>query len=128
VQSGKGQKDRYTLLADAAIEVLREYREAYRPEGWLFPGTRMDRHLSARTVQKVFETAREKAGIQKPATVHTLRHSFATHLLEDGTDIRYVQELLGHESVKTTQRYTHVSRRELGRIRSPLDALRRKGG
>ncbi|MEA3339501.1 MAG: tyrosine-type recombinase/integrase, partial [Chloroflexota bacterium] len=89
-----------------------------------------DRHISTRAVQKAFEKARDEAGIHKDATVHTLRHSFATHLLEDGVDIRYIQELLGHEDVRTTQLYTHVSNRNIGRIRSPLDdsMLKDEGG
>lgn len=80
-------------------------------------------HLSERSAQKVFERSRKRAGIAKPATFHTLRHSFATHLLEDGVDIRYIQELLGHGNIRTTERYTHVSQKAMGRIRSPLDTL-----
>ncbi|MFQ6079366.1 MAG: tyrosine-type recombinase/integrase, partial [Thermodesulfobacteriota bacterium] len=123
IRGGKGGKDRYTLLADAASEVLRAYQAEYKPGGWLFPGAKPGTHVSPRTIQKVFEAAREKARIRKDATVHTLRHSFATHLLESGTDIRHIQELLGHKDPRTTQRYTHVSSRALGRIRSPLDDL-----
>jgi len=130
IRGGKGNKDRYTVLADAAVEVLRAYQAKYNPDpnGWLFPGARPGGHISPRTIQKVFDAARKKAGIQKAATVHTLRHSFATHLLESGTDIRYIQELLGHKDPRTTQRYTHVSGRVLGRIRSPLDDLELRGG
>ena len=90
---------------------------------WLFPGAKPDSHLSERTVQKVFARAKEKADIHRDATVHSLRHSFATHLLEAGTNLRYIQELLGHESLKTTEIYTHVSSRELSKIQSPLDRL-----
>lgn len=123
VRRGKGGKDRYTLLADRAIEAVRLYRE-YAPEGpWLFPGDRPDRHLTPRSVQRVITEAAAKAGLQKRVTPHTLRHSFATHLLEAGTDLRYIQELLGHVSSRTTELYTHVSRPMLAAIRNPLDDL-----
>lgn len=106
-----------------AASAVEEYEREYRPRDWLFPAQRPGRHLHERSVQKVFQRARDKAGIHKPATVHTLRHSFATHLLESGTDLRYIQELLGHASSRTTEIYTRVSRRDLARIRSPLDTL-----
>ncbi|HET7657031.1 MAG TPA: site-specific tyrosine recombinase/integron integrase [Bacillales bacterium] len=121
VRQGKGRKDRYTLLSEVTLDILCIYRKAYRLDNWLFPGQSKDRHISERSVQKVFDRAKEKAGIQKKATVHTLRHSFATHLLENGTDLRYIQELLGHKSTKTTEIYTHVSRKDMMRIKSPLD-------
>lgn len=127
VRAGKGYKDRHTLLADSAVDWLAEYRRVYEPGRWLFPGPRPDRHLSARSVQKLVQSAAKRAGIRKRLTVHTLRHSFATHLLEAGTDLRYIQELLGHASSKTTEIYTHVSTRELSRIRSPLDDLSGSG-
>jgi len=123
VAGGKGQKDRYTLLADAALAVLREYVRAYRPQEWLFPGEKAGQPLTARTAQHIFERAKRRAGIAKEASFHSLRHAFATHLLEDGVDIRYIQELLGHTCVETTQRYTHVAQQALGRIRSPLDSF-----
>jgi site-specific recombinase XerD len=123
VGKGKGKKDRYTLLADVALETLRAYWRVEKPKEWLFPGEDPARHISARTAQKVFEQAKGRAGILKQVTFHTLRHSFATHLLEDGVDIRYIQELLGHDSIRTTERYTHVSQMGLSRIRSPLDRL-----
>ena len=93
------------------------------PNAFLFPGSRRDRHLNPRTIQKVFADSCRKAGIRKKASVHTLRHSFATHLLESGTGLRYIQELLGHSSSRTTEIYTHVGTGELRRIRSPLDEL-----
>ncbi len=123
VRGGKGRKDRYSLLSAVALEVLRMYVRMYRPEEWLFPGERKGRHITIRTVQKVVEQTRERAGIRKAFSSHTLRHSFATHLLESGTDLRYIQELLGHKSSKTTEVYTHVTRRDIARIKSPLDNL-----
>ena len=123
VRRGKGRKDRYTLLADTGAAMLRDYIRCFAPRDVLFPGARPDRAMSARAVQKVITTSARRAGLVRRVTPHTLRHSFATHLLEAGTDLRYIQELLGHRSPATTQIYTHVSQRELRRIRSPLDAL-----
>lgn len=123
VRQGKGKKDRYTMLSSVALALLRVYVQKDRPERWLFPGEGGEGHIHERTVQKIFEQARVKAGIPKGPTVHTLRHSFATHLLEQGTDLRYIQELLGHASPKTTEIYTHVSRKALQNIQSPLDRL-----
>ncbi|GAI26016.1 unnamed protein product, partial [marine sediment metagenome] len=108
------------------LEVLRDYWSQYKPEKWLFESIRADRHLSTRTVEKILEHACEKAGIKKDISVHTLRHSFATHLLESGTDLRYIQELLGHKNSKTTEIYTHVSTKSIGKIKSPLDNLNLK--
>lgn len=121
IRQGKGRKDRYTLLSTAALEVLRKYWRHCRPKEWLFEGRLSDKPLSVRSIQRVFKKARTLAGITKPATVHTLRHSFATHLLEQGTDLYRIQLLLGHRSLKTTAIYLHVSRKELVRIVSPLD-------
>jgi len=121
LRGAKGKKDRYTILSDALLAPLRQYYRKYRPREYLFEGAGGRSHLSERSVQHVFEKAVQVAGIQKKATVHTLRHSFATHLLEAGVDLRYIQELLGHSSSKTTEIYTHVSKRSIGRIISPLD-------
>jgi site-specific recombinase XerD len=122
VRQGKGRKDRCTPLADGAAALLREYDALQGGQGrWLFPGQNAGEHITIRTAQKIFEQALSRTGIIREASVHSLRHSFATHLLENGTDIRYIQELLGHNSVKTTQRYTHVALREAFIIRSPLD-------
>lgn len=125
VRGGKGRKDRVTLLAARAEEAVRIYREAFpnEPGPWLFPGGRPGRHLSARSVQRVVKRAAEAAGLGKRVTAHTLRHSFATHLLESGTNLRIIQELLGHKSSRTTDVYTHVARSTLARVRSPLDDL-----
>lgn len=106
-----------------ALETFKEYVEKYKSEKWLFPGQRKDRHINTRTVQKIFDNVCKKAGVTKDVTVHSLRHSFATHLLESGVDLRYIQELLGHKSSKTTEIYTHVATKDLRKIRSPLDML-----
>jgi len=127
VQQGKGAKDRYTLLARRTLEVLRDYWRAYRPEEWLFPGQPAKGALSVSSVQKIFEKLLHQAGVKKPATVHTLRHSFATHLLEAGTDLYHIQRLLGHTTPKTTAIYLHLSRKDLGGVSSPIDLLERTG-
>jgi site-specific recombinase XerD len=121
IQQGKGGKDRYSILSTVALEALRQYYREYRPKEWLFEGHCCDKHISERSIQKIFETAKTRAGITKPASVHTLRHSFATHLLEAGTDLYNIQLLLGHKSPKTTTIYLHVSRKDLAKIVSPLD-------
>lgn len=121
IKGAKGKKDRYTILSDVILQQLREYYRQYRPKLYLFEGATGRNHLSERSVQFVFERAVKKAGIVKKVTVHSLRHSFATHLLESGVDLRYIQELLGHKSSKTTEIYTHVSQKALGNITSPLD-------
>lgn len=123
VEESKGMKDRYTLLSDKALGLLREYVKVYRPRVWLFEGQQPGSHISDRTIQHIFKSALAGAGINKDVSVHVLRHSFATHLLENGTDIRYIQELLGHKSPKTTQIYTHVTDKRLAKIRSPLDQI-----
>ncbi len=123
IRQGKGLKDRMTALAATALEALDGYLAFERPKEWLFPGQVPDRHLTERTVQKVFEQAVIRAGISKRVSLHSLRHSFATHLLEDGVDIRYIQELLGHASLQTTQIYTHVAVLDVRKIASPLDRI-----
>jgi integrase/recombinase XerD len=123
VHTGKGKKDRYTLLADSVMDVVEEYIRVYRPREWLFTGTLPDRPYSVRSAQSVFQRAAKNAGIQKHVTIHSLRHAFATHLLEQGVDIRVIQQLLGHASVKTTEVYTHVSRRILTQVRSPIETI-----
>lgn len=122
VRGGKGNKDRITLLSAKAMTSLETYLDQYKPMNYLFEGPDGGSY-SPRSVQLMFHKAKDAAGITKPATVHTLRHSFATHLLEKGTDLRYIQALLGHSSSKTTEIYTHVSTKALGKIRSPLDDL-----
>ncbi|MBS4538286.1 site-specific integrase [Clostridium sp. D2Q-11] len=127
VKQGKGRKDRYTILSQVSLDMLRKYASIEKPKDWLFPGGKEGTFLTERSVQKVFKNAWKKANINKEASVHTLRHSFATHLLEGGTDLRYIQELLGHKSSKTAEIYTHVSKTNLNKIESPLDRLL-KGG
>ncbi len=125
VVRGKGGKDRYTLLSTRALASLDVHLEIQQLRGleteWLFPGSRPNRHLTTRSVQKVVRKAATAAKLEKKVTPHVLRHSFATHLLEAGTGLRHIQQLLGHSSTKTTEIYTHVSQRDLTRIRSPLD-------
>jgi integrase/recombinase XerD len=121
VEQGKGNKDRYTLLSQIALETLREYWKEYRPKVWLFPGQNPEHYVSVSYIQVGFKRAKTKAGIMKPATCHTLRHSFATHLLEAGVDLHTIQVLLGHSSIRTTTIYLHVSKKNLAKIISPLD-------
>lgn len=128
VRDGKGRKDRVVMLADVTLNELREYVQIERPRHWLFPGERRGRHLHARCIQRAVRLAAQTAGIIKRVTPHTLRHSFATHLLEEGTDLRYIQALLGHKKSTTTEIYTHVADRHLARIRSPADTLLGPGG
>lgn len=127
IRHGKGDKDRYSLLAERTLDILRNYWREYRPVDWLFPGNPKDMPISSRSIQKVFEKALHEAGIKKKATVHTLRHSFATHLLEAGTDLYHIQHLLGHTTIKTTAIYLHLSRRDVARVKSPIDLFQEPG-
>lgn len=126
VRSGKGRKDRYTLLAARTKQLVEIYLDLYKPKTWLFEGLK-EGHISSRSIQEIFNKAKTAESITKRATIHTLRHSFATHLLEDGTDIRYIQALLGHSNAKTTQIYTHVARKDILRIKSPFDSIDENG-
>jgi site-specific recombinase XerD len=123
VRNGKGGKDRYTVLSQRLLEVLRVYWRAARPREWLFPGKTREGHICDSTVRAVFRQAREAAGIGAECTPHTLRHSFATHLLDAGTELVIIQALLGHRSIRTTSIYTHVSTRHIQKTQSPLDRL-----
>jgi integrase/recombinase XerD len=123
IRQAKGQKDRYVMLSPRLLAILREYWKAARPTQFLFPGNVPDRPITPRTVQKACRNAQEAAGLSKRVRVHTLRHSFATHLLEAGTNIRVIQILLGHRSLRTTAVYTHVSTAALEATQSPLDQL-----
>jgi site-specific recombinase XerD len=123
VRQGKGQKDRYVMLSPTLLEILRLYWRAERPAIWLFPSKREDQPISHSVVQRACHQAGIDAGLTKRATVRSLRHSFATHLLEAGTNIRIIQTLLGHSSVSTTQRYTYVSDKTVRATESPLEFL-----
>jgi len=125
IRKAKGKKDRYIMLSENVLILLREYYKAYKPKNFIIEG-RDGGKYSPQSVQSVFKKALQKSGIRKKATVHTLRHSFATHLLDDGTDIRYIQELLGHKRLETTQIYTHVSSYSINKIKSPADKLKIK--
>lgn len=128
VNQGKRRKDRYTILSPALLQMLRHWWVAARPVSYLFPGRSPDRPMSVGPVQMMCQEAQEKAGLDKAVTPHTLRHSFATHLLEAGTDLRVIQELLGHSSVRTTAIYTHVSAKLIAQTKSPLDLLKQESG
>ena len=123
IKQSKGKKDRIVPISNKIIDLLRDYYKAYKPKTWLFEGQQVNQQYSERSIQLVLIQAVTKAKIEKPVTLHWLRHSYATHLLESGTDLRYIQELLGHNSSKTTEIYTHVSTRNLQQIRSPFDDL-----
>lgn len=123
IKDAKGHKDRVVPISDKVIEMLREYYKACKPKQWLFEGQFTDTQYSARSLEQILKNALKQTRIIKPVTLHWLRHSYATHLLEAGTDLRYIQELLGHKSSKTTEIYTHVSKKSLQQIRSPFDDL-----
>jgi integrase/recombinase XerD len=123
VEQGKGKVDRYTLLSEKTLLILRQYFKEYRPTVFLFEGTTKGEQYSTRSIQNVFQAAVKKSEISKDVSVHTLRHSFATHLLENGTDLRYIQNLLGHANSKTTEIYTHITTKGFDQIKSPLDKL-----
>lgn len=126
VEQGKGNKDRYAMLSPRLLEVLRIYWRVARPEPYLFPSWRPGRHLNASSLQQACRDAALRSGLRKRITAHTLRHSFATHLLENGTDVRVIQVLLGHSRIDTTARYTQVTPQVVGRTISPLDLLHSK--
>jgi site-specific recombinase XerD len=131
IRQGKGKKDREVMLPETLLLCLREYCRKIKPgkgKTWLFPGRKPGRPISANGVRGAMKKATQEAKIVKRATPHTLRHTFATHLMETGTDIRVIQELLGHNSIRTTQRYTHVSRAHICRTKSPLDRLGKEDG
>ncbi|MEO1221997.1 MAG: site-specific integrase [Pseudomonadota bacterium] len=123
VDQGKGSKDRKVMLSPSLLGLLREYWKEARPEGWLFPGKPKINPLSSRQLNRAFTSAKHMAGISKPATLHTLRHSFATHLLEANTDVRVIQVLLGHAKLSTTAQYTHVATRTIKNTVSPYEML-----
>jgi len=124
VEQGKGAKDRYTLLSPRLLEELRRYWFAHRPKRWLFPSPRdREQPLSAHTAHRIFHATKERAGIAKTGGIHALRHAFATHLLEAGTDVHTIQRLLGHGDLSTTARYFHLAQKNLSGANAPLDLL-----
>lgn len=123
IKQSKGKKDRLVPLSNKLLEMLREYYKTYKPKVWLFEGQQAGEPYSEKSLESVLKQAVSKACINKPVTLHWLRHSYATHLLESGTDLRYIQELLGHNSSRTTEIYTHVSNKSIQQIKSPFDDL-----
>lgn len=123
VEQGKGAKDRYTLLSPRLLAELRHYWKLERPDPWLFPMRREARPMNYRTAQRIYTAAKERAGIRKAGNIHALRHAFATHLLEAGTDLHSIQRLLGHRHLSTTMRYFHLAQKSVTDRSSPLDLL-----
>jgi integrase/recombinase XerD len=123
IRSGKGRKERFTLLSQRALSTQREYFRRCRPKEFLFEGYVYGKQYSKRSMEKIVSVAAQKTGIDKPVSPHVLRHTFATHLLDNGTDLRIIQKLLGHANIKTTTIYTHVSTQNIRRVRSPHDPL-----
>lgn len=126
INNAKGKKDRVVTLSQSILPILREYYTAYKPKTWLFEGQHINEHYSSRSAQQIFKDAYKKLQLPAQCSFHSLRHSFATHLLENGTDISYIQKLLGHNDIKTTLRYTQISNKDIGKIESPLDRIMRK--
>lgn len=122
ISNSKGNKDRMVMLPNSLLLDLRQYYKVFKPKVYLFEGISNKRY-SASSIQKIVKNAATKAGIKKKVTAHVLRHSFATHLIESGTDVRYIQQFLGHDSIKTTQIYTHITDISKSTIKSPLDSL-----
>jgi site-specific recombinase XerD len=128
IQRAKGKKDRYVNLSPVLLDILRAYIKDYKPapKVYLFESEHTHTAYPTRTVQQIFANAKARAGILKDVGIHSLRHSFATHLLDKGTDIRYIKDLLGHFDIRTTERYLHVSKQQLINVISPLDDLIKK--
>lgn len=128
INCAKGKKDRVVTLSKSILPILREYYIKYKPTYWLFEAPNGGEHYSSRSAQQIFRDAYKKLGLPPQCSFHSLRHSYATHLLESGTDISYIQKLLGHSDIKTTLRYAQVSKKDIGQIESPLDRVLRKKG
>jgi len=127
IEQGKGRKDRYVMLSPRLLMLLRTYWKTVRPKEWLFTGYKPNQHLSVRALQVVCHNAWQNSGLTKPVTMHSLRHCFATHLLEKGTDLRTIQLLMGHRSLATTGRYLSVATSSICSTASPLDLLAEAG-
>jgi integrase/recombinase XerD len=123
IREGKGKKDRYTLLSQTNLEILREYWKKYRPLDWLFDGHKKGTHLTVRAIQLILKDSKNKAGIKKNISVHTLRHCFATHLLEADTNLYHIKQLMGHSCMQTTTMYLHLMRMDVLKVKSPLDFI-----
>lgn len=123
VEQGKGRKDRYTLLPQSLLDLLRQYWKACRPGPWLFFAKNKHKSMDVSTAQKIYYRAKHKAGIHKGKGIHTLRHCFATHLLDQGLDIYIIKQLMGHTSLRTTSRYLHTTKKRIAAVKSPLDTL-----
>ena len=122
IRAAKGKKDRVVVLSEKILNMFKNYKKEYKPSKYVFEGEKGEKY-SIRSIQSIFTKAKKNTGINKDATVHSLRHIYATHLLEGGTDLRYIQELLGHSSSKTTEIYTHVSKKAIQNIKSPIDDI-----
>ena len=123
IRQGKGSKDRYVMLSEQLLTILRAYWKHARPRHWLFPGPDPTKPVTTRSLQRICRAAADRAGLEKNVTVHTLRHSFATHLLEQGVDIRIIQDLLGHRHINATARYARVAINTIRQVQSPLESL-----
>ncbi len=123
IENGKGKKDRMVSLSPGILIMLRNYYKIYKPKDYLFAGQYEKEHLSERSIQQVLQRAKQRAGIRQAGNMHLLRHSFATHLLDKGIDVVFIQKLLGHNDIKTTLRYLHVTNKDLVHIISPLDDI-----
>jgi len=124
IRKGKGKKDRVISLSPVMLVMLRDYKEKYQPADYLFEGQRAGSSYSVRSLESIIHVAKEKAGIKKAGSMHMLRHSFATHLLDKGTDVVFIQKLLGHNDIKTTLRYLHVTNKDILNILSPLEDIK----
>lgn len=121
IRQAKGRKDRFTLLSEKNLLLLRQYWKAYRPKDWLFPGVPEDKPLATRSIQAVFQKSKAAAGISKPASIHTLRHCFATHLLQNGAELLQIKNLLGHADIQSTTVYLHLTDAQVLGLKSPFD-------
>ncbi len=123
IEQGKGRRDRYTVLSDTLLKTLEEYWRTYRPGQWIFFGQTKTKPIPVDTAQQIYYTAKRKAGVKRGKGIHTLRHSFATHLLENGTRTHIIQQMLGHRSITTTAKYIHISNETISKVISPLDMV-----